>query len=207
MRSDIDIPIDITDAGPAPDWADGYCTKPESFPVTVRVLKPLTSSEDLMRAEASAKTNRKARRTRRALSIGGGSLAVVVIIALSGLFFVMPDPASGILDVSNTSPNDRQAKRSPRPPKEPGTFLPFPFRDDSNLSAEVSPPYEVVNDVVKSVRSTPRRILSAVYKPRTRAHRPALVISKFVPTTLIIYPENGVIKSRLEPQLAAVFKK
>ena len=207
MRSDIDIPIDITDAGPAPDWADGYCTKPETFPVTVRVLKPLTSSEDLMRAEASAKTNRKARRTRRALSIGGGSLAVIVIVTLCGLFFVMPDSANGTLDVSNTVPNDRQAKRSPRPPKEPGAFLPFPFRDDPNLSAEVSPPYEMVNDVAKSVRSTPRRIIAAIYKPRVRAHRPALVMSKFVPTTLIIYPENGVIKTRIEAQLTAVYKK
>jgi hypothetical protein len=207
MRSDIDIPIDITDAGPAPDWADGYCTKPETFPVTIHVLKPLTSSEDLVRAEASAKTNRKARRTRRALSIGGGSLAVVVIITLCALFFVMPDSANGTLDIANISANDQQAKRPPRPPKEPGAFLPFPFRDDPNLSAEVGPPYEVVNDVVKSVRSTPRRIIAAVYKPRIRAHRPAFIMSKFVPTTLIIYPENGVIKTRIEPQLTAVYNK
>jgi len=207
MRSDIDIPIDITDAGPAPDWADGYCAKQESFPVTIHVLKPLTSSEDLMRAEASAKTNRRSRHTRRALSIGGGSLALVVIITLCGLFFMMPDSANGTLDIANISANDQQAKRPARPPKEPGAILPFPFRDDSTLSAEVSPPYEVVNDVIKSVRSTPQRTFAAVYKPRTRTHRPALVMSKFVPTTLIIYPENGVIKTRIEPQLTAVYKK
>jgi hypothetical protein len=32
-------------------------------------------------------------------------------------------------------------------------------------------------------------------------------VSEFVPTTLIIYIENGEIKTRIEPQLTAAYKK
>jgi len=33
------------------------------------------------------------------------------------------------------------------------------------------------------------------------------MVADFVPTTLIIYPENGEIKTRIEPQLTAVYRK
>jgi hypothetical protein len=153
-----------------------------------------------------AKTGRKIPFNRRALSIGGGSLVVLVVTVLCGLFFAMPDAASGTSDASNLISNDRQVKRTPRPPKEPGTFVPFPARDDSPSLAEVGPAYEVQSDVLKPIRTMPNTI-AAVYKPRPRSRRPALVMSKFVPTTLIIYPENGIIKTRIQPQLTAVYKK
>ena len=52
-------------------------------------------------------------------------------------------------------------------------------------------------------RSARRSIQLAANRPR---HQPRLVVSDFVPTNLIIYPENGVIKTRIEPQLVAIHK-
>jgi len=212
MRTEMDSQNDITLSDPEPKPMRTFSNKGEAGSVKVRILKPLARSEDLVRTKGTrhdlyaAKTDRNAWLTQRALSIGGGSLAVLAITILCGLFFAMPDSAGGILDASNTGPNDRQLKRSPRPPKEPGTFVPFPVSDDPPMSTEINPASEVVNEVVKPNRTTPRTI-AAVYKPRPHSRRPALVVSKFVPTTLIIYPENGVIKTRIEPQLTAVYKK
>jgi hypothetical protein len=212
MRTEMDSPNDIAFSDPEPKPMDTFSNKAEAGAVKVRILKPLASSEDLVRTKCgrhnlyAAKTNRNAWLTRRALSVGGGSLAVLAITILCGLFFAMPDSASGTLDVANAVPNDRQVKRSPRPPKEPGTFVPFPVTDDPPMSTEINPAYELLNEVVKPNRTTPRTV-TAAYKSRPRSRRPALIMSKFVPTTLIIYPENGVIKTRIEPQLTAVYKK
>jgi hypothetical protein len=43
--------------------------------------------------------------------------------------------------------------------------------------------------------------LRAYYRPRQLARTSHLVMSSFVPTTLIIYIENGEIKTRIERQL------
>lgn len=211
MRTEIYSPKEVTVSGSEPEHAAGIVDKRKVDVVTVTILKPVALSEDLVTTDAarcnvnSTKADRNALLTRRALSIGGGSLAVLVVTILCGLFFAMPDSASGTLDPSNSSPNDRQVKRSPRPPKEPGTFVPFPVRDDSPLAADVRPTYEVVNAVLKPVRNRPRAI-AAVYQARPHLRRPRLIMSKFAPTTLIIYSENGVIKTRIEPQLTAVYK-
>ena len=47
------------------------------------------------------------------------------------------------------------------------------------------------------VRTTVRKALP---RPAKQPHQ--LLVSKFVPTTLVIYIENGLIKSRIEPWLA-----
>jgi hypothetical protein len=46
----------------------------------------------------------------------------------------------------------------------------------------------------------------AANRPRRRPPGPRLIVSDFVPTNLIIYPEDGVIKTRIEPQLVAIHK-
>jgi len=33
------------------------------------------------------------------------------------------------------------------------------------------------------------------------------MVTRFVPTTLVIYAENGEIKTRIEPRLAAIYNK
>jgi hypothetical protein len=42
--------------------------------------------------------------------------------------------------------------------------------------------------------------IRAYYRPRQLARTSRIVMSSFVPTTLIIYIENGEIKTRIEPQ-------
>jgi hypothetical protein len=46
------------------------------------------------------------------------------------------------------------------------------------------------------------RFAAVRVKPRPLIH-PQFIVSEFVPTTLIIYVDNGVVRSRIEPQLAA----
>ena len=212
MRTEIDNPKEITVSGSEPKRAVVISGKQKADPVTVTILKPLARSKDLVRTEVtrrnvySPNTDRNAWLSLRALSIGGVSLAVLVTTILCGLFFAMPDSASGTLAASNGNSNDRLVKRSPRPPKEPGTFVPFPVRNASPSSTDLGPAYEVVNAMLKPARSRPSTI-AAVYQARPHLRRPGLVMSNFVPTTLIIYPENGVIKTRIEPQLTALYKK
>ena len=55
-------------------------------------------------------------------------------------------------------------------------------------------------------RSARRSIQLAANRPRRQPPGTRLVVSDFVPTNLIIYPENGVIKTRIEPQLVAIHK-
>ena len=50
------------------------------------------------------------------------------------------------------------------------------------------------------------RIQRAAFRPRRRMQQQP-VVADFVPTTLVIYTENGEIKSRIEPQLTAGLKK
>ena len=51
-------------------------------------------------------------------------------------------------------------------------------------------------------------MLFAAERPRRRPLiRPKFWVSDFVPTTLIIYVDKGEIKTRIEPQLTADYKR
>jgi hypothetical protein len=66
-------------------------------------------------------------------------------------------------------------------------------------------PTEELPVVRKSAR--PRLTRQRVYRAR-RVRAPQITVSEFLPTTLIIYQENGEIKSRIEPQqLTAGYKR
>lgn len=52
-----------------------------------------------------------------------------------------------------------------------------------------------------------KRVQLAAYRPQRRPRRPHPVLTKFVPTTLVIYAVNGEIKTRIEPQVASTYKK
>jgi hypothetical protein len=77
------------------------------------------------------------------------------------------------------------------------------------VTTEGSP---LTNNKVRTGRSTVKpktrkaRELVA-YRPRRQLRRPQHVVTSFVPTTLVIYAENGEIKTRIEPQLSAAYKK
>ena len=199
MRSDIESPYDFTGGTSAPQSADRPPVKRERSSSNVHELK-LTGAAPSN--SPAPRTDRKASQTRRALSIGGGSLVTLAFVVLSSIFFGIQDTPVGALEVAGIGPSNRQTERLPRPPKEPGSFVRFPNRISPRLSGEVSARY----DVIEAIPAAPR-IVTAVYRPQFSAARPRLVKSKFFPTTLVIYPENGVIKTRIEPQLTAIYKK
>jgi hypothetical protein len=56
-------------------------------------------------------------------------------------------------------------------------------------------------------RAARPRMIHAIYRVRHLQNRRQLAVTKFIPTTLIIYVENGEVRSRIEPQLTAAYKK
>jgi hypothetical protein len=54
-------------------------------------------------------------------------------------------------------------------------------------------------------RQTRPRTLIAAFRPQRVARKPRLVRTDFVPTKLVIYAEDGEIKTRIEPQLTAAY--
>lgn len=86
-----------------------------------------------------------------------------------------------------------------------------PAAANSATSSEFRNPHSTFR-----IRKVRRSAFKASARPRSRfaAYRPPyeplrslLVVSDFVPTTLVIYIENGEIKTRIEPWLTAAYKK
>jgi hypothetical protein len=115
---------------------------------------------------------------------------MIALVLVSAIFFGINDPAAGPDFATNARPDDVMTQ-----PEEPYSF---------DLSSPTA--FEPATGAVDIVRSITRRrparssIRVAVNRPRLRA-RPLAVpeVPKFVPTTLVIYAENGVINTRIEP--------
>lgn len=90
--------------------------------------------------------------------------------------------------------------------KEPEQLVQAPDDPDlSSLSTSDDPTFSYDDDQTSKRRERPRRlkqrVLFAAYHQRHVLPRPQFIVSDFIPTTLIIYVENGVVKTRIEPQL------
>lgn len=171
----------------------------------VIVLKPLAYSEELAKREA-ATGNWSVRLApwlggytlswfHRSLALGGAiaSIAFFLGIGIPIEIYGPPDwPAGSLSDLGVDQKTE--------------TFLPSPKGQDVvDLRAESSPPpisdeLRAVRPAVKRRAATARAVTGAYVRARV-SRRPKLVLTKYVPTTLIIYPENGQIKMRIEPQL------
>jgi hypothetical protein len=164
-----------------------------------KVLMPLTTEADLARSReiANGRWVRRLSWFHRSLIVTG-AFAFLVFLA-SSLYIGIYGPS-----VETVSNEFGRSRKGSVPPKDPGPFgriLPdnSPAADDDTTI--------VVSTVARSRKSRPHAEL-AVYRQRHPAHRrPKFVMSKFVPTTLVIYAENGQIKTRIEPQLTAGYKK
>jgi hypothetical protein len=161
------------------------------------VLKPLARPNDLGRPDGTPAARRLSW-YHRSVAFSVGLAVIALIVGIVAGIYAPPEPAGFQSDLVM----DRQPDDMPAFSKEPEGTAPLPA---TNASSAFDKPY--------AVRSTARRRLSrpsfrySSYRPR-RFIRPSLfVMSSFVPTTLIIYIENGEIKSRIEPQLAANRKK
>ncbi|HEX6126650.1 MAG TPA: hypothetical protein VFZ23_14865 [Pyrinomonadaceae bacterium] len=135
-------------------------------------------------------------------SFAAGSLAIITLVFLSAIFVGIYDRTAefelGRVDATG-DPIDV-------------VIDPFGRHMEDLFTFDLSTPQidlveRHIPRLVTSSRSTRQRVRPAAYRPpRRQPLRPRLVVAEFVPTTLIIYPENGEIKRRIEPQLVALHK-
>jgi hypothetical protein len=165
-------------------------------------LKPLARSTD--RAERSSATGSRSVRPapspvahrlswyHRSVAFSAGLAVIALIVGIIASFYTSTEPAgfrSG-LDI------DRQSEEMPASANEPDTSA---FLPSTTASGAYDKPYAVR----PTVRRKLPRPIRAYYRPSQPARTSHLVMSSFVPTTLIIYIENGEVKSRIEPQLTS----
>jgi hypothetical protein len=133
---------------------------------------------------------------RRLLAVGSGALVIIAIVLVSAILVGINDPASEPDVAINIPPDNRQTE-------EPISLDIF----SSSSLASVSGRIDIARSKVRRRTARPKVHLAA-HKP-TRQLRPLLQPEepKFVPTTLVVYAENGVINTRVEPWLQAGYKK
>lgn len=143
----------------------------------VKVLTPLTAREVFQHFGA----RRQPLWFRRFLLVGSGALVMTAMILISAILVGINDDGTSVA-VYDT-PDETVAQ-----PMELFTFdIPQP-----STAGTATGEIEVVP--VSTKRRPARRI-----SHRTMRRMPPLSQPKFVPTTLIIYAEGGVIKRRIEP--------
>ncbi|MEO8041659.1 MAG: hypothetical protein ABI646_03515 [Acidobacteriota bacterium] len=164
----------------------------------IEILTPLT------RREIGTTTVETSRSTapyqplwfRRFVAVGSGCLVVIAFVLVSAIIIGTSDPASNPGVAINGLPDNEQTK-------EPIIF-------DIFSPSSIAPVNGGIDSVRSNIRRRPARpsLHRASYKPK-RQSRPSLQPAepKFFPTTLIIYAENGVINTRIEPWLQAAYKK
>ncbi|MDI1242989.1 MAG: hypothetical protein PSX80_13825 [bacterium] len=180
----------------------------------VEVLKPLAVDQVYAKAPNPLLLRQGAPRIswfHRSLIFGGGAAAAVAIIFLSAVFIAISEPSDRasvegveVPSYESDAPVDESlGDNSLAPANEPTPTTTANVLTPANASQVFG---EIPADRRPNVRSR-RSTLSvqrAAHIPR-RTPRPADVPS-FIPTTLIIYPENGEIKTRIEPTLSAAYK-
>jgi hypothetical protein len=154
----------------------------------------------------------------RSLALSG-AVVVLGLMVGTGTFLKMYGPPSSPTDNLNSSvlgptetslePQNNEIAESPDEADEPASLI-----DENSPSAFMSP--DAVSPTARRKTYRPRvnrsfarpRVLFAA--TRVRHHllpRPQFIVSDFVPTTLVIYVDKGEIKTRVEPQLTAAFKR
>lgn len=138
----------------------------------------------------------------RSLIFGGAAAAAVMIVFLSAVFIAMNERSERASADGVETPNyasDTSIDETSAPVDETATADIFTSAIESQVFGEL----RAIRPVVRSKRSIPQ-VRRAAFVPR-RTPRPAHVPA-FVPTTLVIYVEDGEIKNRIEPTLSAAFK-
>ncbi|PYT00837.1 MAG: hypothetical protein DMF63_05905 [Acidobacteria bacterium] len=161
----------------------------------VEVLKPLTLAE--IRARRSSRSFGAFRTPqplwfRRFLTLGSAALVMIALVLVSAILVGINDPAEGLDVATVVTPNEELDQ-----PEEPFTFEVYSPSTLAPAGREID-----------TIRSSPRRrplrhvVHLAAIKRRVQP-RPSLRVEqpKFIPTTLVIYAENGVINTRIEPWL------
>lgn len=178
------------------------------FTGETEVLKPLAYWEGPAKKESGSSTLRSTwywfSWFHRSLALGG-ALALVTFVVGTGLYLAMyGPPASSDPDVAELGVKQPLAD----------LLTPEAQPSSSDISTADDSPY-----LFDDVKTEPAPVKRSISRPRagrvvfraTRTAReplhPQMWVSQFVPTTLIIYVENGEIKSRIEPQSASLSRK
>ena len=169
----------------------------------VKVLEPLARWEHPTHPEPASVSN-FSHPVRQGLSwfhrslAVGGALAMAGLILTSAIVIGISDEPSGA-DVASVGRSDRALTQI----EEPSALDIFPSSD----------PVPMTDGLDTVPRNATRRrpanppVRHAGYRPRRAARRSQPLQARFIPTTLIIYAENGEIKTRVEPSLTAIYKK
>jgi hypothetical protein len=131
----------------------------------------------------------------RVLALGVGTLALIAFILGSSVLIGISDPPQ----IASIPAENRQL-RSLLP--NSNESAPYDLLPNEDSTADVAELPLIETDRPRLAR--PRAVLAA-YHPRRLTPRPQFVRTDFIPTKLVIYPENGVIKTRIEPQLTAIY--
>ena len=168
-------------------------------------LKPLARWEGPLKANANAGNFfRHLSWFHRSLAMAG-SLTVVTFLLGTGLYLIVYGP-----------PVDQQEDLAVEQPLETLTSTSQPNTVD--IPSTANDPS--LSDDLRSVSPSPRRrqvrarISQTIPQPRPIIHRslrewlhPPLWVSQFFPTKTIIFIENGVVRTRVEPQVVSDYKK
>lgn len=128
---------------------------------------------------------------RRFLAVGSGALVLIALVLVSAILVGIHDPAAVPDVATNVQPDDNLTQL-----EEPTSF-------DVSSTSSFAPAIvgsEIVLPIAKRRLIRPHVEL-APYRPRQYAPQLQIAEPKFFPTTLVIYSENGVIKTRIEPWL------
>lgn len=177
------------------------------FTGDVEVLKPLAHQELPANTGPTKGQTYRFSWFQSALA-AAGAVAVVALVLLSAIVIGMYDPPTGPDVASVDTAGDSSDAVIVSQPEDGliGTEEPL---NPEIVTTRSSP---LTNNKVRPIRSAvkPRpakRVELVAYRPRRQLRRPQHVVTGFVPTTLVIYAENGEIKTRIEPQLSAAYKK
>ena len=173
----------------------------------IEVLRPAVLAEDLAEhAETIATTLVHPAASgeailaswgRRSLAVAG-AFAVILVVLVSGIFIGINYQRAESAGAGNDVVLDQR-----------------PAGDLRSETPDLTGPTTLTNspllsDEPRAVRSVRRPILAslrrAIYRPRRAARTQQIMLSGFVPTTLVIYAEKGEIKTRIEPQLVSGYK-
>lgn len=186
----------------------------------VEVLKPLArwetpgKTDALAFAKPVASASYRSPWLQRPLVIGGG-LAVLGIVLASAILIGVSDSANdsvsssmSIAEGSNDKTDRAAFKEEPLASDVFTPEVPFPEAENA-LRTSPTRDRSFVSRTRKANRaaaaSSTRPVARFAAQPTQRKPaKPSLVISNFAPTTLVIFIENGQVKSRIEPWLAGL---
>ena len=189
------------------DSLDDFIVKPEAGieseaprPVLLRRTGEVEVLTPLARVDVRTKSRRYGLRTvyqplwfRRFLAVGSGALVMIAFVLVSAILVGINDTAGGLEVATNDKIEYALAQF--------GEPLTFDISSFAPAAVDVTPSYA-------RRRQTRPTVQLLVNKPR-RQFRPPLQPDEpnFVPTTLVIYAENGSINSRIEPWFQTGDKK